>query len=181
MIRPVSRIAPRSRAPLLLALLCAFVLRVTGQVLVLTLHPAWLPPMEQWYSGLLPYPFLLPAQLMLIGVMLSLTARVDRDGGQLPPSASRLRWLTGASYLYAVAMVVRYVAQVTIHPEWRWFGHTIPVIFHLVLATWLFVLGGAWRDRDLSSRRSERSDTRALSSRRSQRGERVSVPSARAP
>jgi hypothetical protein len=146
MIRPESRLAPRTRAPLLYALLCAFVLRVTGQVLVVTRHPAWLPPMEQWHSGLLPYPLLLPAQLVLIAVMLSLVAQVERAGGRLPSSAARVGWLTGASYLYAVAMIVRYVAQVTIHPEWRWFGHTIPVVFHLVLASFLFVLAGAWRD-----------------------------------
>ena len=37
-------------------LLGLFVLRVVGQVLVAFFDVRFLPPMSQWYSGLLPYP-----------------------------------------------------------------------------------------------------------------------------
>ena len=37
-------------------LLALFVLRVTGQALVAFLEVGFLPPMSEWYSGLLPYP-----------------------------------------------------------------------------------------------------------------------------
>ena len=40
-----------------------FFVRVLGQIEVLLLAPDWLPPMAAWYSGLLPYPILLPAQI----------------------------------------------------------------------------------------------------------------------
>ena len=40
-----------------------------GQVLVACCNVAFLPAMEHWYSGLLPYPILLPVQLVMIVIM----------------------------------------------------------------------------------------------------------------
>ncbi|MDP9365759.1 MAG: hypothetical protein M3Q10_16310, partial [Chloroflexota bacterium] len=39
--------------------------------------------------------------------------------------------------LYGGAMIVRYAATMLLRPEWRWFGHSIPIVFHLVLAAYL--------------------------------------------
>ena len=36
-------------------------------------------------------------------------------------------------------MLVRYPVQIYLHPESRWFGGTIPIFFHWVLAA--FVIG----------------------------------------
>jgi hypothetical protein len=136
----------RWRGRVLWALLGAFVLRVAGQVVVGVTAPSWLPPMEQWYSGILPYPLLLPTQIVLIGLMARLAHRATRHVGRMPGSPpSRGVWLARASFLYAAVMLVRYGVQLAIRPEWRWFGHTIPIAFHLVLATWLYVLAGAMR------------------------------------
>jgi uncharacterized protein len=51
--------------------------------------------------------------------------------------------------IYAGVMVVRYVATMWLHPELRWFTGTIPIWFHLVLATFIFTLGHypVWRSR----------------------------------
>jgi hypothetical protein len=38
-------------------------------------------------------------------------------------------------------MLVRYVVRMRRRPEARWFGGTIPMVFHLVLATYLYALG----------------------------------------
>jgi hypothetical protein len=38
-------------------------------------------------------------------------------------------------------MAVRYVVRMTRRPEQRWFGGTIPIFFHWVLAAYLFVVG----------------------------------------
>jgi len=52
------------------------------------------------------------------------------------------RWLRGLSSLYAGAMLVRYVVTMALHPERRWLGTgTIPIVFHWVLAGYLFTLG----------------------------------------
>jgi hypothetical protein len=43
--------------------------------------------------------------------------------------------------VYAVAMAVRYVVRMTRRPAQRWFGGTIPIVFHWVLASFVAVLG----------------------------------------
>ena len=45
------------------------------------------------------------------------------------------------AYVYAAAMAVRYVLRMLRRPEERWFGGTIPIVFHLVLASYLYVFG----------------------------------------
>jgi hypothetical protein len=117
----------------------AFLMRVVGQVLVASGEVTWLPSMEQWQSGLLPYPLLLLAQI----VILCLQAWICRDlwqgrGYFASPHLRGARWIARFSYAYAAAMVARYVVTMWLHPEWRWFDHTIPIWFHLVLAAFLW-------------------------------------------
>jgi len=45
------------------------------------------------------------------------------------------------AYVYAAAMLVRYLVRMMRRPEQRWFGGAIPIVFHLVLASYLYVLG----------------------------------------
>jgi hypothetical protein len=56
-------------------LFALFILRVAGQALVAFLDVRFLPPMERWYSGLIPYPYLLASQILIIALM----ARVCLD------------------------------------------------------------------------------------------------------
>ena len=119
-----------------------FALRVLGQALVVTRAPRWLPSNEHWYSGLMPYRYLLPAQLALLAVMVVVTFSVYRDQGLFAAD-----WWAGAaaplvvlSWVYFAAMVVRYVLTVMLRPELRWFRRTIPIWLHMVLAValWAF-------------------------------------------
>jgi hypothetical protein len=55
------------RALAILTLL--FALRVLGQALVVFFSVGWLPPTEQWFSGLIRYPILLGIQLVMLAVM----------------------------------------------------------------------------------------------------------------
>ena len=112
-----------------------FAVRVAGQLVVLARRPAWLPPMEQW--NLLPYPILLPLQLALLVLMSALVA------GTVEPGATTARGLIGAAFLYWLAMAVRYAVRMVRRPAERWFGGVIPIVFHCVLAAFLFVLGAA--------------------------------------
>jgi hypothetical protein len=109
------------RKLLLTILFALFVLRVLGQLGVVLFAPPWLPPMEAWYSGLLSYPLLLPSQIIIIGLMIWMIRR--------PPPVRRMPIVVFAT-IYAVGMIVRYAILRT---------HEIPVVFHLVLATFLFV------------------------------------------
>jgi hypothetical protein len=45
------------------------------------------------------------------------------------------------SYVYVAAMIVRYVARMIERPDQRWFGGTIPIIFHCVVAAFLWTFG----------------------------------------
>ena len=114
-----------------------FALRVAGQAIVVIAAPNWLSSMEHWYSGLLPYRYLLPAQLALMVVI-----AVDLFRG-VGPFASDW-WRGGANVMVALAsiyffsMVLRYMITMALKPEFRWLRRTIPIWFHLVLATALW-------------------------------------------
>ena len=129
----------RGLAGLLIGLTGLFGLRVVGQLLVAGGWADWLPSFEQWQSGLLPYPALLASQLVILSLMGTIEWQVWHGRGPLAVPRPRLaRWLRRFSYLYAGSMVVRYAVTMALVPEWRWFGHTIPSVFHCVLAAWIF-------------------------------------------
>jgi hypothetical protein len=119
-----------------------FFLRVLGQFLVAFFSVNWLPAMEHWYSGLLPYPPLLAIQLVILLVMTRISVNISRDAGYFArkrPAWSR--FLTSFSAIYAGAMVLRYALTMIFRPEMRWLGGTIPIFYHFVLAAFLFALG----------------------------------------
>jgi len=111
-----------------------FAVRVAGQLVVLVRRPAWLPAMEQW--NLLPYPILFPLQLVLLGAMSFVAVGLSRSHGDGLGYA-----LIAAAVVYWSAMLLRYVVRMRRRPGQRWFGGAIPVVFHCVLAAWVFVLG----------------------------------------
>jgi hypothetical protein len=136
-------IATRPYAALLGLLAALFLLRVVGQALVAFFGTPGLPPMGEWYSGLLPYPLLLPVQVIILALLAWVCADFARGHGYwVRPRPGLGRWLQRASYVYAGAMLVRYVVTMAVHPERRWLGTgTIPIVFHWVLAAYLFTLG----------------------------------------
>jgi hypothetical protein len=131
------------RYPLLLGTFTLlFALRVAGQVMVGIGEVSLLPPFEQWYSGLLPYPLLLPVQIALIILMLKIVRDFARGDGifvDLKPRTGIILQILGV--IYFLSMVGRYVVTMVLHPELRWFTGTIPIWFHFVLAAFVFTLG----------------------------------------
>lgn len=117
-----------------------FLLRVAGQALVTYRKVRWLPAVEHWQSGLLPYPALLTSQVAILGTMGAMIAGVWRGVGRFAQPRPRLgRWVRAFGLVYFASMIVRYVVTMAVRPQWRWFGHTIPMAFHCVLATYLMV------------------------------------------
>lgn len=132
----------RYRIVLLWICTLLFLVRVMGQIGVGIYHPPSLPPWSEWYSGLLPYPLLLLTQLLLLMFMAVVNTDQARGAGcfgavQLQ-TGNRLRLF---GIVYALAMIFRYAARMTFVPEARWLGGTIPIGFHLVLASWVILLG----------------------------------------
>lgn len=105
--------APSGRALLLWVTLGLFLFRVIGQVEVWLLAPDWLPPMDARYSGLLPYPVLLPAQIMLLMAM-----------------------------VYFGVIVVRLALTIRTHGDEFYLHGAIPIAFDWALALFLLALAG---------------------------------------
>jgi uncharacterized protein len=122
---------------------CLLVLRVVGQIVVVLRAPSWLPPMEQWQSGLLPYPVLLAAQIVVLTIMVGISVNVIQGRGPFidPRRPEMGRAIVWFSYVYFAGMVVRYIIRMTRRPDQRWFGGTIPIIFHSFVAAFLFTYG----------------------------------------
>ena len=117
-----------------------FLLRVAGQVLVVLRAPSWLPPMHQWH--LMPYRLLLPIQLGFILVMALIEVGLATAIGPFVNREPGLgRFLIGFSFVYAGAMLLRYAVRMYRQPRERWFGGAIPIVFHFVLAAFLFTWG----------------------------------------
>lgn len=90
-------------------LLFLFCLRVVGQILVAFFHVDFLPPMDQWYSGLLPYPILLICQFLIVGIFAKICFDLCRKSGYFARKKPRLgAFLVTFSYFYYSAMVIRY-------------------------------------------------------------------------
>ena len=116
--------------------------RVLGQLTVAAYAPKWLPPMEQWQSGFLPYPVLLVGQVTVLTLMTWIS--VDFSGATgfwvepRPRPGQAALW---RSYLYFGAMITRYGIRMARRPDQRWFGGTIPIIVHSVVAAFQWTFG----------------------------------------
>ena len=138
----------RKTASLLWTLLFLFILRVLGQAAVAFLGVDFLPPMREWYSGLIPYNLLLTAQIAIIGLMTKICIDFSRGVGFfIAPKPAFGKPALYFGYLYLTAMVIRYILRMTLIPEARWFGGTIPIFFHFVLATFVILFARYHRNQ----------------------------------
>ena len=122
-----------------LALLTAlFLARVVGQVIAGLVAPDWLPDFDAFDSGLLPYPVLLCAQVVILVVQV----RVIRahHAGTVRARTSRGRILFACGIAYGLVMLARALVTIAVYGrEWWWHG-AIPIAFHWVLAGFVMVL-----------------------------------------
>ena len=123
---------PTATAAALWTLLALFALRVLGQILVVAGVAPFLPPMADWQSGLLPYPLLLASQVVILVLFGTICVQIASGRGYFVQPHRWLAtplWIFG--WIYAGAMVIRYALLRT---------DIIPVVFHIVLASFLIVL-----------------------------------------
>ncbi len=137
---PATEIGSQLAGPYLWLFLCLFFLRVVGQIVVLVRAPRWLPPMEQW--NLTPYRILLPTQIAFLVLMGWIAADLTREAGFFSRPRSGLGLpLLWFSFAYAGVMAVRYFVRMGRRPPERWSGGAIPIVFHFVLAAFVWTLG----------------------------------------
>jgi hypothetical protein len=141
---------PRAYGLIMSLLAALFFLRVAGQALVAFFHVSFLPAMPEWYSGLVPYPVLLPIQCGMLAFMVKVSWDLLKGRSFFIATLPKFgKFLIGFSILYAGAMIFRYGLTMALYPERRWFGGTIPIFFHFVLAAYLFVWGRLHTRADL--------------------------------
>ena len=132
----------RRTAVLLWACVLLFAARVIGQLETVLLEPSWLPDMDAWYSGLLPYPLLLPIQIGILMLMAVVAwnprVRTGQFAQRHPHAAGALRMF---AFLYFVVMAVRLAVNVNTNHADFWSEGAIPVAFHWVLALFILISG----------------------------------------
>jgi len=133
-------VTPGFTAPFLWLFSFLFLVRVAGQLVVRLSRPAWLPPTDEW--NLSPYRLLLPAQVGILALMAWVDISFSLGRGALVHPHRRVGGSVLAfAYVYAGVMAVRYAVRMLRTPAARWFGGTIPIVFHFVLAAYLYVFG----------------------------------------
>ena len=129
----------RKHAPWLWLLLALFTVRVVAQPIALVTSAPFLPPFESWHSGVLPYPALVAAQLLIIAWFARTAWRFGR--GDVIPNYRLGVWMLVFGGVYFATMLLRLVLGLTVLSTSRWFSSTLPTLFHLVLASYLLVYG----------------------------------------
>lgn len=129
----------RDYARWLWLLLALFIVRVIAQPIALVTSAPFLPPFESWHSGVLPYPALVAAQLLIIAWLARTAWRVSR--GEVTPHYRLGVWMLAFGGVYFTTMLVRLVLGATVLSTNRWFSSALPTMFHLVLAAYLLVYG----------------------------------------
>jgi hypothetical protein len=134
----------REAALLLWSCVALFAARVIGQLETMLIAPQWLPDMDAWFSGLLPYPLLLPAQIAILMVMAVVAWNGRIRSGAFAAAHPRIAaGLRRFAYGYFVVMAVRLAVNVAANGADFWRAGAIPVAFHWVLALFLLVVGRA--------------------------------------
>lgn len=104
-------------------LMALFFLRVVGQILVEFWQVRFLPPSEEWFSGLLPYPQLLTSQILILLLMVKIGLDFSRQAGwSYRPRVHVGSWLLVFGSVYLLVMIVRYVIRMSLYPHERWTG-----------------------------------------------------------
>jgi hypothetical protein len=132
----------RTAAALMWTCVALFAARVVGQFEAQLIAPAWLPDMDAWYSGLLPYTLLVPAQIAILMAMSATTwnrrIRTGAFARANPRGAGALRIFAG---IYFTVMAVRLGVNIVANGAEFWRHGAIPVAFHWVLALFVLVAG----------------------------------------
>ena len=132
----------RRYALALWTLLTLFVLRVAGQLLIAAGLGDFLPPWEEWFSGVVPYAQLLGSQILIIVLFTKICLDFTRGHGCfVAPRRGLGVGLLAFGSVYLGVMLIRYVIRMTLYPPERWTGGSIPIFFHWVLASFVLVLG----------------------------------------
>ncbi|CAN5424632.1 hypothetical protein BH10CYA1_BH10CYA1_03000 [soil metagenome] len=126
-------------------LLVLFCLRVSGQLLVALYQVPFLPPMQEWQSGLLPYPVLVTCQFLIIALFAKVCCDFyNQHGFFYEPKTALAAPLINFGKAYFVLNSARFLIWTVVLNHVGLTG-TIPIIFHFVLASFLILVAAHHR------------------------------------
>ena len=131
--------ASQRLAPWLWVLLGLFCSRVVIQLVQWRFEVPFLPPFDAWHSAVMPYPVLLLTQLGIIIFLAKIASEFST--GRIEPSrrSGNLFFWFGLAYLGA--MLARLLLGFTVLSSHSWFSHHLPSAFHVVLASFIMLVG----------------------------------------
>jgi uncharacterized protein len=116
-----------------------FLFRIIAQLIQKLYGLPFLPPFEKWYRGVLAYPWLLTSQLSIIALMGWVILGFAKD---TVPAFHRLGIaLIVLGSIYLSVMLLRLIAGLTFATHHHWLGALLPAFFHIVLATFVLLVG----------------------------------------
>lgn len=121
------------------ALSIMFLLRVLGQVIQRWFPVEFLPPFEAWQGSGLPYPVLLTAQVVILGLLAAAIRGIVHGRRVLTDKASRVVLVIG--FTYFAIMAARLILGLTLLGDSRWFTAWISTALHLDLAAIVILWG----------------------------------------
>ncbi len=136
-------------APWLWLLTGLFAFRVVAQPLARVWD--WLPPFDAWHSATLTYAWLVFFQLLILAAMIGIAFRFS--SGRVRASRAVGTAMLSFGGLYLGVMLTRLVLGVTVMRGDAWFDRPLPTIFHLVLATFVILIGWFHRREAVAARR----------------------------
>jgi len=129
----------KAYSPWLQLLTGLFIFRVLVQLLVGMINVPFIPAFDQWHSGTMPYGLLLLFQIIIILILVRINKTFKQ--GIVHPNYKAGALLLSLGLLYMSAMVSRLILGLTIMSNHSWFTHYIPTLFHIVLASYLLLVG----------------------------------------
>jgi hypothetical protein len=116
-----------------------FVLRVLGQLVQQVAPVSWLPEFTRWHGSATPYWLLLAIQLVIIVIMARAT--LNYGSGKVVAGRKKGKWLLALGTVYFASMAIRLTIGLVDPASSSWFQKTIPAFFHLVLASFVLLIG----------------------------------------
>lgn len=116
-----------------------FALRVAAQWQQSVAPLPMLPPFQAWHSEALPYPLLLAAQFLILLLMTWTINAIHR--GRLEANKAWGEGLVLLAGWYFALMCLRLTLGLTLLADYRWFSSHIPSLFHLILASFVWLVG----------------------------------------
>ena len=120
-------------------LLLIFCVHVGAQFIQFINPVSFLPPLEEWNSGNLPYEVMAVSQIIIIFVLFGFVLRMA-SGRETPVRKSGQVYLI-FGFAYLVLMIFKITEGITDGSSQSWFIAKIPSLFHLVLASFLILVG----------------------------------------